>query len=193
MPKIVWVSKKVRIFATAKPKGGQVLGYGVMVTLQILVLSFLVRIQVAQLKIPIRTYVSDGDFSYFLFRYGLPHVRSPHHFAAQCVEERMVVALYHLDGIVGTRDGEAGRFVACLAASVYGDEEVMVAALNVERDGPIVTDDDRSHVEAMGGDGSNGDGFAMGHDDGAAHAERVSGGAGRRGDDETIGLVSGER
>ena len=34
----------------AKPKGIASLGYGVMVTLQILVLSFLVRIQVAQLS-----------------------------------------------------------------------------------------------------------------------------------------------
>ena len=47
-PQIVFVFKKVRIFATAKPKGAHTLGYGVMVTLQILVLSFLVRIQVAQ-------------------------------------------------------------------------------------------------------------------------------------------------
>ena len=31
----------------------QTMGYGVMVTLQILVLSFLVRIQVAQLKKPV--------------------------------------------------------------------------------------------------------------------------------------------
>ena len=49
MPESVCSSKKVRTFATAKPKGIASLGYGVMVTLQILVLSFLVRIQVAQL------------------------------------------------------------------------------------------------------------------------------------------------
>ena len=42
--------EKIRTFATAKPKGTASLGYGVMVTLQILVLSFLVRIQVAQQK-----------------------------------------------------------------------------------------------------------------------------------------------
>ena len=39
-------SKIIFYFCTVKQK----LGYGVMVTLQILVLSFLVRIQVAQLK-----------------------------------------------------------------------------------------------------------------------------------------------
>ena len=48
MPESICGSKKVRTFATAKPKGTASLGYGVMVTLQILVLSFLVRIQVAQ-------------------------------------------------------------------------------------------------------------------------------------------------
>ena len=78
MPKIVWVSKKVRIFATAKPKGSQVLGYGVMVTLQILVLSFLVRIQVAQLKIPIRTMLQMGIFLTFFSPMGYltsaPHI-----------------------------------------------------------------------------------------------------------------------
>ena len=42
--------EKIRTFATAKPKRAASLGYGVMVTLQILVLSFLVRIQVAQQK-----------------------------------------------------------------------------------------------------------------------------------------------
>lgn len=43
-------SKKKRTFATANPKrfGATLLGYGVMVTLQILVLSFLVRIRVSQ-------------------------------------------------------------------------------------------------------------------------------------------------
>ena len=63
MPKIVFVFKKVRIFATAKPKGRLVLGYGVMVTLQILVLSFLVRIQVAQQKSPLEISAQEGDFS----------------------------------------------------------------------------------------------------------------------------------
>lgn len=47
--KNVWVYRKLCIFATAKQKCLARLGYGVMVTLQILVLSFLVRIQVAQL------------------------------------------------------------------------------------------------------------------------------------------------
>ena len=50
MPESICNPKNVRTFATAKPKGTASLGYGVMVTLQILVLSFLVRIQVAQLK-----------------------------------------------------------------------------------------------------------------------------------------------
>ena len=40
----------------------QILGYGVMVTLQILVLSFLVRIQVAQLK----RSSSEGRFFCFM-------------------------------------------------------------------------------------------------------------------------------
>lgn len=45
--KILCYFKILFYFCTVKTK---LLGYGVMVTLQILVLSFLVRIQVAQLK-----------------------------------------------------------------------------------------------------------------------------------------------
>ena len=58
--------EKLRTFATAKPKGVASLGYGVMVTLQILVLSFLVRIQVAQLTEgkPLEKAASLFSFSY---------------------------------------------------------------------------------------------------------------------------------
>ena len=45
--KLFWI---IKFFVSLQPQNGNdlLLGYGVMVTLQILVLSFLVRIQVAQ-------------------------------------------------------------------------------------------------------------------------------------------------
>ena len=47
--------ENLRTFATAKRKQPLIaLGYGVMVTLQILVLSFLVRVQVAQQGSPLK-------------------------------------------------------------------------------------------------------------------------------------------
>ena len=44
----VLVYRNLCIFAPQKQKSDAQLGYGVMVTLQILVLSFLVRVQIAQ-------------------------------------------------------------------------------------------------------------------------------------------------
>ena len=71
MPKSICSSKKVRTFATAKPKGTASLGYGVMVTLQILVLSFLVRIQVAQHRK--RNYL-NGSSSFLCLLLGISDI-----------------------------------------------------------------------------------------------------------------------
>ena len=122
----------------------------------------------------------------------LSYIRPPHHLCSQRVEEDVVEALHHLDAVVGARDGEAGGFTARLAASVDGHEEVVAAAFDVEGDFPVVADDDGAHVEAVGCHGGDGDGLAVGHDDGASHAQRVGGGAGGGGYDESVGLVGGE-
>lgn len=123
----------------------------------------------------------------------LPDVGSPHHLVAQGIEENVAETLDDLDGVGRPGDGEAGGLAARLAAAVDGHKEIVAAALDVEGDGPVVADDDGSHVEAVGGDGSDSDGLAVGHDDGAAHTERVGRGAGGSGHDEAVGLVGGER
>ena len=123
----------------------------------------------------------------------LSDVGSPHHLVAQGMEKDVVEALDYFDGVGRAGDGEAGGFTARLAAAVDGYEEVVAAAFDVEGDGPVVADDDGAHVEAVGGDGSDGNGLAVGHNDGPSHTERVGGGAGGRGNDESVGLVGGER
>ena len=56
----------IKFFVSLQPQNGNdlLLGYGVMVTLQILVLSFLVRIQVAQ---PSKKSCEYNKFAAFLF------------------------------------------------------------------------------------------------------------------------------
>ena len=90
----------------------------------------------------------------------LPDVGSPHHLVAQGIEEDVAEALDDLDGVGRPGDGEAGGLAARLAAAVDGHKEIVATALDVEGDGPVVADDDGSHVEAVGGDGSDSDGLA---------------------------------
>ena len=64
-----WIKRKVLYLCTAKQKWNAQLGYGVMVTLQILVLSFLVRIQVAQHNTPIKpTKIASFSGFFIAFR-----------------------------------------------------------------------------------------------------------------------------
>ena len=81
----------------------------------------------------------------------LPRICPPHHFFAEGVEEVVSGALYNADVEGGTADGKAGVFVASLASSVDGDEEVVATAAHFEGDFPIVAHDNGAHVEAIRG------------------------------------------
>ena len=72
MPKCFGMSQKCCTFAPSKQKDDNrslILGYGVMVTQQILVLFFLVRVRVAQQIKSILEKIQDAFFFYIFFRY----------------------------------------------------------------------------------------------------------------------------
>ena len=104
----------------------------------------------------------------------------------------MVVAFDDLYAVVGSCDVQPCSFLARFATAVDGYQKVVAAAFDFEGDFPVVADDDGTHVEAVWRYGGDGDGLAVGHDDGASHAQRVGGGAGGGGYDESVGLVGGE-
>ena len=137
--------------------------------------------------------MSFSTLLYYIRARESAHIGSPHHLVAQGVEEDVVVALYDLYGVGRLGDGEAGVLAARGTAPVDGYEEVVAAALYVERYLPVVTNHDGAHIEAVRSHGCKGDGAAVGHHDGASHAEGVGGGACRGGHDKAVGLVGGER
>ena len=104
----------------------------------------------------------------------------------------MIEAFYDLNGVVGFGYVELCAFAARFATSVYGNQEIMASAFYVQGDFPVVTYHDGSYVQTMWSHRCNGDGLAVGHDDGASHAQRVGGGSGGGGYDESVGLVGGE-
>lgn len=89
----------------------------------------------------------------------------PHHFTAKRVKENMIKAFYYFDTVICPADSELGGFFARFTSAVNGNEEVMAAAFHVQCDFPIVSDNDRTDVEAMRSYGSNNDGVGMGHHD----------------------------
>ena len=98
-----------------------------------------------------------------------PSVRSPHHLAAEGIEENMIEPFHYFYTVVCPANGQLGCLLARFAAAIDGNEEVMAAAFHVQRDFPVVTNDDRTDVEAMRSYGSNNDGVGMGHHDRTAY------------------------
>lgn len=98
-----------------------------------------------------------------------PSVRSPHHLAAKGIEENMIKPFHYFYTVVCPANGQLSRLLARFAAAVDGNEEVMAAAFHVQCDFPIVSDNDRTDVEAMRSYGSNNDGVGMGHHDRTAY------------------------
>ena len=96
-------------------------------------------------------------------------VRPPHHFTAKRVKENMIKAFYYFDTVICPADSELGGFFARFTSAVNGNEEVMAAAFHVQCDFPIVSDNDRTDVEAMRSYGSNNDSVGMGHHDRTAY------------------------
>ena len=68
----------------------------------------------------------------------------------------------------------------------------MAAAFYIERDFPVVADDDGPYVQAMRGNGCNGNRFAVGNDDRTADAQGVSRRPGGSGYDQAVGLIGCE-
>ena len=95
-----------------------------------------------------------------------PSVRSPHHLAAEGIEENMIEPFHYFYTVVCPLSCLLARF----AAAVDGNEEVMAAAFYVQRDFPVVTNDDRTDVEAVRSYRGNGDRIGMRNDDRAAYA-----------------------
>ena len=73
----------------------------------------------------------------------------------------------HTGAAVSGAGSSAGRVDAI---AVDGNEEVMAAAFYVQRDFPVVTNDDRTDVEAVRSYRGNGDRIGMRNDDRAAYA-----------------------
>ena len=99
-----------------------------------------------------------------------PSVRSPHHLAAEGIEENMIEPFHYFYTVVCPANGQLSRLLARFAAAVDGNEEVMAAAFHVQRDFPVVTNDDRTDVEAVRSYRGNGDRIGMRNDDRAAYA-----------------------
>ena len=99
-----------------------------------------------------------------------PSVRSPHHLAAEGIEENMIEPFHYFYTVVCPADSELGGFFARFTSAVNGNEEVMAAAFHVQRDFPVVTNDDRTDVEAVRSYRGNGDRIGMRNDDRAAYA-----------------------
>ena len=117
---------------------------------------------------------------------------SPHHFCAEGGEEAVAEWSDNLDGVWCFADGEANSVGIALAASVEGDEKGTAAAFDLEGDFSGVGENNGAHIERVGGDGSEADGFALRDNDGAANGEGVGGGACGSGNEQSVGLIGGE-
>ena len=102
-----------------------------------------------------------------------PSVRSPHHLAAEGIEENMIEPFHYFYTVVCPANGQLSRLLARFAAAVDGNEEVMAAAFHVQCDFPIVSDNDRTDVEAMRSYRSDGNSVGMRDDDRASYTQRV--------------------
>ena len=127
-----------------------------------------------------------------LSRPSLSHIGSPHHFCAQGVEKFVVEAFDHPDVVVRLADLQAGGLFARLAPPVDRNQKTVAAAFHIERDFPVVTDDDGADVEAVWRHGRDGYRLAVRHHDGAAYAERVGRGSGRCGNHQPVCQISDE-
>ena len=99
-----------------------------------------------------------------------PSVRSPHHLAAEGIEENMIEPFHYFYTVVCPANGQLSRLLARFAAAVDGNEEVMAAAFHVQRDFPVVTNDDRTDVEAMWSYRSDDNRAGMGNHNRTAYA-----------------------
>ena len=88
-------------------------------------------------------------------------VSSPHHLVSECVEEYVIRPFYYLNVIVRFTDSQTGSFPTCFTASVNRYQEVVAPAFHIEGDFPIIVDDNRADVEAMGSYRSNGKGLSV--------------------------------
>ena len=73
----------------------------------------------------------------------------------------MAVSFYYIYFIVGFADSEPASFTASFATSVDGNQEIVAAALYIQCDFPVVSDNDRTDVEAMRSYGSDGNSVGM--------------------------------
>ena len=97
--------------------------------------------------------------------------------------------LQHMHLIGSPTDGEAVGVLACLASSVDGYQEVMVATLHGERNLLVVGQRQRTDGETVRRHSHDANVPAAGQHDRSAHAECIAGTARRRVDDEPVGLV----
>ena len=90
------------------------------------------------------------------------YVGSPHHLVAKGVEEGAVAAFENLNQIGSSADRKFDAFLALLASSVNGYQEVVVAAFNRQGDFFIVRKGKWANIQAMRSNRYQPDGFAVG-------------------------------
>lgn len=73
----------------------------------------------------------------------------------------MIEPFHYFYTVVCPANGQLSCLLARFAAAVDGNEEVMAAAFHVQRDFPVVTNDDRTDVEAVRSYRGNGDRIGM--------------------------------
>ena len=81
----------------------------------------------------------------------------------------MIEPFYHFYTVVSPTDSKLRSLFAGFAPTVDGDEEVVATAFHIKRDFPVVADDNGTYIQAVRGNGGDGDGLAVRHDDRAAH------------------------
>ena len=108
----------------------------------------------------------------------------------QRLEEMMPEAFDELHRKRSFPDNQSAALTASFAPAVDGNQKVMASALYFQDDLTVVGQYDRAHVQTVWGNRRHGNGIALGRDDRPAYAQRVSGGAGRRSQNQTVGLVS---
>ena len=75
-----------------------------------------------------------------------PSVRSPHHLAAEGIEENMIEPFHYFYTVVCPVNGQLSCLLARFAAAVDGNEEVMAAAFHIQCYFPIITYYDWTYI-----------------------------------------------
>ena len=104
----------------------------------------------------------------------------------------LVLDFYDTDRIVGLAQGYGCAIWKALASSVDGYEKIMAAAVHLQRDVYVVAEDDRADVQAVRCNGRQAESARLGNYDRPAGAQRITGGAGRSTDYQTVRLIVGK-